>query len=255
MIAELDMRTKYSSYALSPTPQHTFGINPYIARRAPKDALKALRIPLKDFLDGDAPFDRKRKPTESAFSRETTLIFLPQFDVSTVSNHLAIRGFNRMDSQEVTADSVAPKEDEWNSWGLDRSNRNPPGSTTGSTTTLVTNAIISKSHSSVQPYMSSAGKHPFPSVENLFASRLLPDAAQKAGPSGLLRTIPPDPSSYCQSVIAFSQYELARYNIDIPMLRLHLGQFGLFPEILLTIFVFHSQSSNSDCPFNSRGVA
>ncbi|KAJ7746234.1 hypothetical protein B0H14DRAFT_3605957 [Mycena olivaceomarginata] len=41
-------------------------INPYIALRAPADALRALKTQLKAFLNGDAPFDRKKKPNESA---------------------------------------------------------------------------------------------------------------------------------------------------------------------------------------------
>ncbi|KAJ6550537.1 hypothetical protein B0H10DRAFT_2379916 [Mycena sp. CBHHK59/15] len=39
-------------------------INPYIAQ--PADALRALKTQLKAFLNGDAPFDRKKKPNESA---------------------------------------------------------------------------------------------------------------------------------------------------------------------------------------------
>ncbi|KAJ7501352.1 hypothetical protein B0H11DRAFT_2373482 [Mycena galericulata] len=114
-----------------------FEINPYIANRTPTDALAALRTQLKNFLDGTAPFDRKKKPTESSrewwwvlLNREDSDILaalavkifssspvsMPdergmstitwvnsdvrnKQDVPTVSNHMAIRSFSRMDSQ------------------------------------------------------------------------------------------------------------------------------------------------------------
>ncbi|KAJ7513225.1 ribonuclease H-like domain-containing protein [Mycena galericulata] len=114
-----------------------FEINPYIANRTPTDALAALRTQLKNFLDGTTPFDRKKKPTESSrewwwvlLNREDSDILaalavkifssspvsMPdergmstitwvnsdvrnKQDVPTVSNHMAIRSFSRMDSQ------------------------------------------------------------------------------------------------------------------------------------------------------------
>ncbi|KAJ7768081.1 ribonuclease H-like domain-containing protein, partial [Mycena maculata] len=119
-------------------------INPYIAHRTPTEVLPALRTQLKNFLDGAAPFDRKKKPTESSrewwwalLNREdgypcsrcpfifcalavklfsANPISMPEErgmstatwinsdrrnrqDVGTVSNHMAIRTFSRMDSE------------------------------------------------------------------------------------------------------------------------------------------------------------
>ncbi|KAJ6564636.1 hypothetical protein B0H19DRAFT_1233464 [Mycena capillaripes] len=134
-----------------------------------------------------------------------------------------------------------------------------------------------KSHPFVlteQRQMSSGGKHTYASVENLFSSRLLPDDAQKTEVSDLVRTntIPPD-SSYFQSIIASSRYELARYNIDIRTLREALDKLlserdafrlhadkcsslfapirSLPPEVLLKIFACCSQPSESDYSFIS----
>ncbi|KAJ7712808.1 ribonuclease H-like domain-containing protein [Mycena metata] len=113
-----------------------FEINPDIAHRTPTEALSALRLQLKNFLDGAEPFDRKRKPDEiprewwrklldrddadilaalavKIFSSNPVSMpderamstigwMTPKVrnrkDVSTASNHMAIRGFNRMDA-------------------------------------------------------------------------------------------------------------------------------------------------------------
>ncbi|KAJ7450604.1 ribonuclease H-like domain-containing protein [Mycena latifolia] len=114
-------------------------INPYIAHRTPSEALTAFRSQLKHFLDGAEPFDRKKKPIESVrqwwlnlLNREDSDILaalavkifsaspvsMPdergmstitwinsdtrnRQEVSTVSDHMAIRGFNRMGSDKV----------------------------------------------------------------------------------------------------------------------------------------------------------
>ncbi|KAJ7720009.1 hypothetical protein B0H16DRAFT_1700044 [Mycena metata] len=113
-----------------------FEINPDIAHRTPTEALSALRLQLKNFLDGAEPFDHKRKPDEiprewwrklldrddadiltalavKIFSSNPVSMpderamstigwMTPKVrnrkDVSTASNHMAIRGFNRMDA-------------------------------------------------------------------------------------------------------------------------------------------------------------
>ncbi|KAJ7237618.1 ribonuclease H-like domain-containing protein, partial [Mycena rebaudengoi] len=116
-------------------------INPYIVHRVPKDALSALRVQLQGFLDGVQPSDRKKKPTESPrqwwvrlltqddsdilaalaakiFSANpvsmpdergmSTVTWINsdvrnKQDVSTLSNHLAIRGFSRMGAERANA--------------------------------------------------------------------------------------------------------------------------------------------------------
>ncbi|KAF7365997.1 hypothetical protein MVEN_00475600 [Mycena venus] len=113
-------------------------INPYIAQRDPSDAIRALKTQLKGYLDGVSPFDRKKQPNESArdwwknflhrddadilaalavkiFSSNpvsmpderamSTVTWINsknrnRQDISTVSNHLAIRGHSRMGSQK-----------------------------------------------------------------------------------------------------------------------------------------------------------
>lgn len=122
--------------------------------------------------------------------------------------------------------------------------------------------------------MSTTGNHTYASVQNLFSSRLLPDVAQEAELSGLLRTnAAPLDSSHFQSFIASSRYELARYNVDIrtltaaldkllserDVLRVHANKCSslfapirsLPPEILLKIFGCVPQPSESDYSFSS----
>ncbi|KAJ7784003.1 hypothetical protein DFH07DRAFT_997515, partial [Mycena maculata] len=66
-------------------------INPYIAHRTPTEALPALRTQLKNFLDSAAPFDRKKKPTES--SREWWWALLNRED-SDILAALAVKLFS-----------------------------------------------------------------------------------------------------------------------------------------------------------------
>ncbi|KAJ7727477.1 hypothetical protein B0H16DRAFT_1590626 [Mycena metata] len=122
-----------------------FEINPDIAHRTPTEALSALRLQLKNFLDGAEPFDRKRKPDEiprewwrklldrddadilaalavKIFSSNPVSMpderamstigwMTPKVrnrkDVSTASNHMAIRGFNRMDAAKSAEETPA----------------------------------------------------------------------------------------------------------------------------------------------------
>ncbi|KAJ7220867.1 hypothetical protein GGX14DRAFT_432318 [Mycena pura] len=109
------------------------------------------------------------------------------------------------------------------------------------------------------------GSFTYASVTNLFSSSLLPTPAQQAELSDLLRSNsgPRDPTS-ARSVIAGSRLELARYNIDIRILKaalegiisdrdafqLHVDRCSslfapiraLPPEILVKIFAFSETS-------------
>ncbi|KAJ6523656.1 hypothetical protein DFH09DRAFT_1250899 [Mycena vulgaris] len=66
-------------------------INPFIAHCAPADALFALCSQLKDFLNGDAPFARKKKPKES--SRDWWLKLLDREDADILAA-LAVKIFS-----------------------------------------------------------------------------------------------------------------------------------------------------------------
>ncbi|KAJ7231083.1 hypothetical protein C8J57DRAFT_1581220 [Mycena rebaudengoi] len=126
-------------------------VNPYIAHRLPADALQALRTQLQKFLDNTEPFHHKKKTNESArewwfkllnqddsdiLAALTVKIFsanpvsMPdergmstvtwinsdvrnKQDVSTVSNHLAIRGFSRMGAEKVKSRESRPVTVNW----------------------------------------------------------------------------------------------------------------------------------------------
>jgi hypothetical protein len=65
--------------------QAMMNINPYIAHRTPADALQVLKSQLKNFLDGMAPFDRKKKPSESVREWWVNLLNREDSDILAVS--------------------------------------------------------------------------------------------------------------------------------------------------------------------------
>ncbi|KAJ7939014.1 hypothetical protein B0H13DRAFT_1851182 [Mycena leptocephala] len=105
--------------------QRQINSTPYIAGRAPTEALSALRSQLKNFLEGIELFDRKKKPTQSALAVKiisanpvsmpderamSTVTWINsklrnQQLVSTVSNHSAIRGFSRIEAESQASHS------------------------------------------------------------------------------------------------------------------------------------------------------